>query len=143
MNYLIIATIMLLNIIFCEASEISNKSIQGKSYSNRTNGIYDKTITDEQIENFLTKLKLNLKADNSNKLADMFQYPFNCNSCKKPKIIKSRTQFKNRYKEIFTKKIREAVSNASLDELFVNYQGFMIGNGEIWFDPKKGIKAIN
>ncbi len=44
MNYLIIATIMLLNIIFCEASEISNKSIQGKNYSNRTNGIYDKTM---------------------------------------------------------------------------------------------------
>jgi hypothetical protein len=35
---------MLLNIIFCEASEISNKSIQGKNYSNRTNGIYDKTM---------------------------------------------------------------------------------------------------
>lgn len=47
------------------------------------------------------------------------------------------------YDEIFSAKYREVISNASPVNLFVNGQGIMLGNGEVWFDAKGKVIALN
>jgi hypothetical protein len=103
----------------------------------------DTLIPIPEIEGFLNKLKEAVKNDKVDDAAALFHYPFRCNSCKKPKVIKSKKQFKKRYKEIINKRVRGAIDNASIDNLFYNYMGFMIGRGEVWFYPDSGIWAIN
>lgn len=118
-------------------------SIQGKAYANRINGVYDPSITDNQIEAFLQKAKQAIKTDNIKDVGKIFSFPFRCNFCITPQIIKSKREFARRYKEILTPSIKAAILKAELDKLFVNYQGVMIANGEIWFDPTRGIIALN
>jgi hypothetical protein len=53
-----------------------------------------------------------------------------------PRSTRFRTKAELRkYKTaIFCERLKSAVRNQSADSLFKNWQGLMIGNGELWFD---------
>jgi hypothetical protein len=50
--------------------------------------------------------------------------------------IRSKTQFLRQYDTIFDANVRQAIARQSARCLFGNYQGTMIGNGEVWFSQQ-------
>jgi len=125
-------------------SERKNQSIQGKKYDDRTNGVYDLSISDDEVALFLSKLKDAVKSNELKNLEIFFHYPFTLFLGNDKKIIISSKQlFKKHYEQITGGKFKEVINKSSIDTLFVNSQGFMIGNGEVWFEPRLGIITVN
>lgn len=124
-------------------SEQKNQSIQGKEYDDRTNGVYDLSISDDEVASFLSKLKDAVKSNELKNIEILFHYPFElCLGNNKKIIISSKLLFKKYYEQITGGKFKEVVNKSSIDTLFVNSQGFMIGNGEVWFEPRLGIITV-
>ena len=56
---------------------------------------------------------------------------------------KTKSDFLASYNKIITPKVKDAIAKANLRELFRNYKGVMIGNGEIWIaQEEKDFKII-
>ncbi|TKH34024.1 hypothetical protein C1I59_21165 [Paenibacillus polymyxa] len=89
-------------------------------------------------------------ADNDKeKVANYILYPLRVNDSEKSLTIPNKKDFLAKYDQIFTDAIREALVNQKTDDLFVNYQGVMVGSGELWLrratdNPKQfGVFSIN
>lgn len=121
-----------------EVMSISTSSIQGKRFSDRTNGIYDPSITNDEVSAFLDALKEAVREDSAEKMSKLLHYPVRWK-----KNIKTKQEFEKNYKAIMTPKLKNLILSTQLNDLFVNSQGFMIGNGEIWFNPREGIITFN
>ncbi|MEM9092840.1 MAG: hypothetical protein AAGC93_29450 [Cyanobacteria bacterium P01_F01_bin.53] len=80
-------------------------------------------------------------------VSDLVHYPFTTYDSGEPlKTYESSAAFLEDFRQVVTPTVIEAMSNAQYSELFSNYQGVMIGNGEVWFDQVNQdlkIKAIN
>lgn len=59
--------------------------------------------------------------------------PFNVNLKKRHLKIRNTSDLKRHFQFIFNSKLKEAVRNQSPNTLFKNWEGLMIGNGEVWF----------
>ena len=96
---------------------------------------------------FLVSLKAAVRAQDKQKVAGMIRYPLLINMPKSHKQIRTIAEFIAEYDRLFTTSVRKAVEEQRPECLFENWQGVMIGNGEIWFEelPKSGmkIKALN
>jgi hypothetical protein len=125
------------------AALASEASIQGKHFSDRTNGIYDTSIKDSEVSAFLDAMKATLANNDIKAFAKLISYPCRWNKTKTTLMLKNEAAFLKHQKAILTPAVKNLILNAKLDDLFVNSQGFMLGNGEIWFDPRKGILAFN
>lgn len=136
----------------------TTKIIDGIQKTTQINGVYDRSITDEEVVIFLDKLKQTVKSKNYEKLSTLINYKRPClwhpackkkcrNACahKTPKSVplENKRQFLKHAKSIFSQKFNNVILNTKSEHLFVNSQGFMIGRGEIWFDPREGIVAFN
>ncbi|WP_149095222.1 hypothetical protein [Paenibacillus terrae] len=89
-------------------------------------------------------------ADNEKeKVANYIFYPLRVNDSEKALTIPNKKEFIANYDQIFTDAIREALVNQKTDDLFVNYQGVMVGSGELWLrratdNPKLfGVFSVN
>ena len=126
------------------ASEQKNQSIQGKEYDDRTNGVYDLSISDDEVALFLSKLKNAVKSNDVKNIETFFHYPFTLYLGNNKKIVISSKQlFRKHYKQITGGKFKEIINKSSIDTLFVNYHGFMLGRGEVWFEPRLGILTVS
>ncbi|MBM7566858.1 hypothetical protein [Paenibacillus sacheonensis] len=82
-------------------------------------------------------------------VANRILYPLRVNGPSGSEKIQTRGDFVKRYDAIITQPIKDAIARQSSDNLFVNYQGVMVGNGEMWFAGSAdtpqviGIIAIN
>jgi hypothetical protein len=73
-------------------------------------------------------------------VASVISYPFDKGK------IKNEETFKSKYDLYFTVKVKKALQQQNFNQIFLNYQGVMIGNGEIWLNEiNKSFKitAIN
>ncbi|QHW33304.1 hypothetical protein GZH47_22590 [Paenibacillus rhizovicinus] len=66
-------------------------------------------------------------------VANHILYPLRVNGASGTELIQTRGEFVKQYDAIMTKQVRNAIASQSFDQLFINYQGVMVGNGEIWF----------
>jgi hypothetical protein len=62
----------------------------------------------------------------------LVHYPIKVNPGKRPFIVKSPKAFIADYDRIITQDISEAILKQKYDALFVNSQGAMLGEGEVW-----------
>jgi hypothetical protein len=96
---------------------------------------------------FLASLKAAVKAQDKRKVAGMARYPLLVNLSKSHKQIRTAAQLIAGYDRLFTSSIREAIEEQTSACLFANWQGVMIGNGEVWFDEQPNgsmkIKTLN
>lgn len=94
---------------------------------------YDSTWGDASIKNvvalkqFILKLKKWSEADNRDSIAASIKYPLIGRS-----DITSSAQFLKEYDKIFTPKIKELLKDQNIGELYKNFTGVKIGNGEMW-----------
>ena len=80
-------------------------------------------------------------------------YPFTARSAAGNIVIKSIKDLRRVFPRIFTESVRSAILAQNLDDAFSNYQGVMIGNGQVWIaevcgdqecrDKKYVIRTIN
>jgi len=100
---------------------------------------YDNDINNEDIQFFL-KIQHAVVSKDKQWLAGNAFYPLNVYTHSdlkhsKLKVIHNKNEFIRNYAIIINKKVELAVKNQDPQRLFKNWQGVMIGNGEIWFGP--------
>jgi hypothetical protein len=83
---------------------------------------------------FLARLQSALRSDNHRAVAALVRYPLLAPKNGRPSRIRSRAQLLASFDQIFRPEIREAILKAGPDDVWGNGQGFMIGQGVIWFD---------
>lgn len=100
----------------------------------------------KQFTGFYANLRRAVAKGNKEAVAKRISYPLVINSSNKKRSILNQSQFITEYNTIMTTKVKKALANQRLDELFIRDMGVMIGDGELWIAPvnnKPGIYAIN
>jgi hypothetical protein len=85
-----------------------------------------------KVERLLTDLQASVAKHDTAAVAALVHYPIKVNPGKKPFTIKSEKEFIKDYDRIITQDIQDAILKQKYENLFVNSQGAMIGDGEVW-----------
>ena len=83
---------------------------------------------------FFQKLQVAVKAGNQAQLASMVNFPWRISQHGQRVNIRSRQQFLQAYPQVFTPAVVCAVEAAKASDVWGNYQGFMVGQGVIWWE---------
>lgn len=104
-------------------------------------------ITNPQaFETFYGKLQKWVSKGNKEAIARHVQYPLRVNKDGQSRFVVDEKQFVTEYDQIMTEKVRHALQQQDVKQTFVNYQGVMVGNGELWLrqnGDKFVIVAVN
>ena len=85
-------------------------------------------ITDpNQLKVFIKILRLWVEKGNIDSIANHIQYPLKGNN-----QVSTPAEFIKNYNLLFTPKVIRALKQEKLSQIFRNYQGAMIGSGELW-----------
>lgn len=82
---------------------------------------------------FFDALKKAVAADDKAAVAAMVDYPFQARIDGKAIELRDAAHFIADYDKIVTAKVKDAVARQTYAALFANWQGVMIGDGEMWF----------
>ncbi|WP_158944000.1 hypothetical protein [Granulicella sp. S190] len=85
-----------------------------------------------KVQHLLSRLQQAVASHNATEVADLVHYPIKVNPGKHPLTIKSPKAFAKDYDRIITSDISSVILKQKYDALFVNSQGVMIGDGEVW-----------
>jgi hypothetical protein len=85
-----------------------------------------------KVQQILTQLQQAVASHNAPAVAALIHYPIKVNPGKKPFTIKNEKEFIKDYDRIITHDIQDAIFKQKYENLFVNSQGAMIGDGEVW-----------
>jgi len=100
-----------------------------------------------QVQLFVENLKTLVSQDKKEDIAQLLRFPLKINIAAHRITLRSKVDFLKHYDQAFNSKVREALAKQDSSNLFSNWQGAMIGNGEIWIRPGEGgviqIVAIN
>ncbi|ULO09598.1 hypothetical protein H1230_12975 [Paenibacillus sp. 19GGS1-52] len=99
-----------------------------------------------EFTTYFAKLQKAVKDNKPAVVAELISYPMNLNKDNKTYVIYSKDEFIKKYDRIFTSLVRDNLLAQKVDKLFVNYQGIMVGNGDLWMgqrNNKIGVIAVN
>jgi hypothetical protein len=85
-----------------------------------------------KVQHLLTQLQAAVAKHDAPAVATLVHYPIKVNPGKKPFTIKNEKEFTKDYDRIITHDIADAIFKQKYENLFVNSQGAMIGDGEVW-----------
>jgi hypothetical protein len=85
-----------------------------------------------KVQQLLTTLQQAVAKHDAATVASLVHYPIKVNPGKKPFTIKNEKAFIKDYDRIITHDIQDAIFKQKYENLFVNSQGAMIGDGEVW-----------
>lgn len=97
------------------------------------------------FEAFFGQLQEAVKKGDKNEVANHVKYPLRVNKEGASRFVHGEKQFVTEYDLIMTEKVREALLHQNVTNTFVNDQGVMVGDGELWlgqFGNKFSIFAI-
>jgi hypothetical protein len=83
---------------------------------------------------FLAKFQDALKSNNHEAVALLVNYPLLVTGTAGRTQIRSRAQLLSSFDGIFPAAVRDAILQATSDDVWGNSHGFMVGDGVIWFD---------
>jgi hypothetical protein len=89
-------------------------------------------LEESAVHAFLTELQAAVRAGNASKLADLVSYPLPVNTGGHADAIRTKAQFVKRYSDIIDSVTAKAILNQRFEDLFSNWQGVMIGSGNVW-----------
>jgi hypothetical protein len=108
---------------------------------------------EERVAVVLQALKEAAASMTPDSIEPYIEYPFTARSHAKNILIRSAKDLRRAFPRMFTDRVRSAILSQSLDNAFSNYQGVMMGNGQVWIgqvcrdsechDSKYVIRAIN
>ena len=115
-----------------EAAEASRASAAGAQQP-QSGGEDDDDVA--AAERFLTALQQAVAAGDRRKVSQMVLYPLRTRVGRQRVVLRGPRDFLRRYDTLFNRRVREVLAaHRPGDELFRNWQGFMLGRGEIWFE---------
>jgi hypothetical protein len=85
-----------------------------------------------KVQQILTALQQAVAKHDAATVASLVHYPIKVNPGKKPFTVKNEKAFIKDYDGIITHDIQDAILKQKYESLFVNSQGAMIGDGEVW-----------
>jgi hypothetical protein len=85
-----------------------------------------------KVERLLTDLQASVAKHNTAAVAALVHYPIKVNPGKHPITIKTPKAFIKDYDSIITHDISDVILKQKYEALFVNSQGVMLGDGEVW-----------
>jgi hypothetical protein len=85
-----------------------------------------------KVHQILIQLQAAVAKHDAATVASLVHYPIKVNPGKKPFAIKNEKAFIKDYDRIITHDIQDAILKQKYENLFVNSQGAMIGDGEVW-----------
>ncbi|MFA6376893.1 MAG: hypothetical protein WCX69_05855 [Candidatus Paceibacterota bacterium] len=90
----------------------------------------------EAFMDFVSEFQVMVAGEQKEAIAELVKYPIE-DAADKQEFIKN-------YNLIFNQKVRQAVIGQDVKQIWRNYQGAMIGNGEVWFGeiPGAGYRII-
>ncbi|MEC0238986.1 hypothetical protein P4H66_03760 [Paenibacillus dokdonensis] len=103
----------------------------------------------DKFNEFFKAVQTAVASGSKEQVAEYVLFPLRVNENGKSRNLKDKSAFIADYDNIMTDSVKKALADQKLNTLFVNYQGVMAGNGEIWFGAsadekdKYGIIAIN
>ena len=86
---------------------------------------------------FLAALQTAIHDGDKTKVASMVSYPVMVIHGGQKTRVKTKSQLIAEYGSIFDAHVLQAIAQQTAKCLFGNYQGAMIGNGEVWFSPQQ------
>ncbi len=116
------------------------KSIYKAVLSSVTSGTEGKRYShvlgsDAAVEQFVANVKKAVAKGDKIWLAANLFYPLKVRISEKSSVVlKNKNQFLAQYDKIFTTAFKSTLNKTFSHNLFNNYQGVMIGNGEIWIN---------
>lgn len=92
------------------------------------------------------KLQTAVKQGDKKEVAQLISFPLRINKLIKGKMVslyvKDATSFINQYNTIITDNMKQRILMADPRDIFCNYQGAMISNGDVWFKQSKDNSSI-
>jgi hypothetical protein len=85
-----------------------------------------------KVQHLLTQFQQAVASHNAATVASLVHYPIKVNPGKHPFTVKNERAFIKDYDGILTHDIQDAILKQKYEDLFVNSQGAMIGDGEVW-----------
>jgi hypothetical protein len=82
---------------------------------------------------FFQELKTAVAAQDRTRVAGMVSYPLTVRLDGHPVQLKTPQELLAHYAQLLPPSTQQALASQSYEALFVNSQGVMIGNGQIWF----------
>ncbi|SFJ42406.1 hypothetical protein [Aerobium aerolatum] len=82
---------------------------------------------------FFDNLKKAVAAGDKSAVAAVIEYPFQVRIGGKSLKIRDAAHFIADYDQVITAKVKHALQGQTYETLFANWQGVMVGEGEIWF----------
>lgn len=91
--------------------------------------------TSDQVASFLESLQSALETSDYEALADLVSFPLRFNLPEGRTTVDSRPEFMILCEALFPPDVRALILTQTIDSLFVNCRGVMIGCGQVWFRP--------
>lgn len=107
--------------------------IPGAEYGKRYAMVVDNK-SDQDVENFVSKIQSYIVNDNKVQLAEEIKYPIDVKIDGKVIEIQNKDDLIKNYDQIFHVDYKQVISKAPTKYLFVNYQGIMFAGGNIWIN---------
>lgn len=95
---------------------------------------------------FFVKLQQAVAKNDKKAVASMISYPLKVNTNGKTYTFQTPARFIAKYDSIMTPKVKRTLGYAIEEDLFANWQGVMVGSGQLWisqFDGKIAVYAVN
>ena len=94
-------------------------------------------VTDDDVEKFMKHVKSSILEGDKEWIANHIRYPINTTLYKNKSVsIKNKKQLINNFDDIFHHEFKEKIKSFCVCNMFNNYQGVMLGDGQIWIYPK-------
>ena len=83
---------------------------------------------------FLAELQRAVAAGERQKVARMVLYPMRVRIRGRRVVLRGRREFLARYDALFDRRVKEVLAAQKFEGIFRNWQGYMVGRGEVWFE---------
>lgn len=90
----------------------------------------------DQYEGVFTALQRGVAAGDRAAVAGLMRYPVRVSIAGKSQKVADAAAFKRDYDKIVTPALAKLIAEQKFDNLFVNWQGVMLGQGEVWINGK-------
>lgn len=116
--------------VYNNGASVVVKNSQGEIQ--QTSSFDSSSISLNNAIDFLQTLQSAVKNNDKKVLARLMHYPLHVSGTHLK--ITSANSFSKHYSEIITPKIRDAILQQEPYAMFANYQGVMLGSGQVWFN---------
>lgn len=89
---------------------------------------------DAAVETFFLDMQKAVSKDDRAIVASMINYPVKVYGEGRTTVISKESDLLKKYDSVFTPQVKKVLAKQTISDLFVNGQGVMVGNGEIWFN---------